>query len=138
MIRNTKLLYDICQIYGYHYIKNSYGSYNDIVYQKYNNVKCRIRPLSIYESIKNGKEKEFPSEYRIYFIDRKLVFSEKDIIVLNGINYDIQYINRLYRSTDHIQIDVKLSTLSIDSYLMWDAVQDNYYITENNYLIMQE
>lgn len=114
---------ELMDIYSTTYSKDEYGVAYPIITLIYPQVECRIVANQNDETISNGKEKINPSNYRIYTQER-LDITEDNFIIIDTTRYDILYVNKLYKESDHYQIDVKLYSDSVvsDFYFVWEQL----------------
>jgi hypothetical protein len=97
------------------------GTYLSNISKKYENIPCRIRPIKNSETISDGKEKEKPSNYRIYIADQINILPT-DLILIGSKFYDVLYNNKCYGH--HLQVDTKWIEISESSF--------NGFITEDS------
>lgn len=106
--------------------------------KKYSAIKCRLVQKSKKEDITNGKENLFQSFYRLYIADTSLNIKETDFIIIENKVYDVLYVNRLYKVSQHLQIDLKIyenQEIDEETYFINEKqwkLQDIYQQTEND------
>jgi hypothetical protein len=120
----------VASIYTTSTYKNEFGVYTNELTLKYDLMPCRVSPIKNSKTISNGKEREKPSDYRIY-IPYKLDIKESDFIIIENKYYDVLYNNRGY-NLSHIQVDVKLIDFSEDKRIFYVNENGYYYVNEGN------
>jgi ribosome-associated protein YbcJ (S4-like RNA binding protein) len=123
-----------CDICESAVVNNAIGSYKIVIAKKYPLEKCRITKVKVDEDIANRKEKEIPSQYKIYF-PKQLNILNTDYITLDNIRYDILHVNKCYKH--HMQILVQRNNDQnievLEGYLIASHTGTNViFITQEN------
>jgi hypothetical protein len=120
-----ELLYQNASVYKLLSIADDYGTYVNTSTEILPNVICRKNLKNVTKRLANGKIKQIPNTYKV-FLNELLTISEKDLLYLDGVYYDILHIYPVFDSNlyNHTEIIVKLiENFDNSCYLLTEDLQ---------------
>jgi len=125
-----ELMFNSCSIYSITNPLDAYGNYVLISSLKQSTVQCRRNLKNVTKKLSNGKIKQLPNTFKIYFY-QNIDIIEKDIIFLNNEYYDIKHVYKVFDSNTFNHIELIADKVDI-------SLIDNYWLLEDGDLFCWE